>query len=72
LEERYLQPSHSFALLGYCTLYGHPANQPRCTGAVRSAILGQITPGGNYESLMWRVFAGGEACLPIRKLRSPR
>jgi anhydro-N-acetylmuramic acid kinase len=34
----------AFALLGYETLRGQPANVPRATGASRPAILGSITP----------------------------
>jgi anhydro-N-acetylmuramic acid kinase len=34
----------AFALLGYATLRGQPANVPNATGASRPAILGSITP----------------------------
>jgi len=34
----------AFALLGYATLRGRPANLPNVTGAQRPAILGQVTP----------------------------
>lgn len=34
----------AFALLGYETLRGQPANVPSATGAARPAILGSITP----------------------------
>ncbi|MBV9277191.1 MAG: anhydro-N-acetylmuramic acid kinase [Candidatus Eremiobacteraeota bacterium] len=34
----------AFALLGYATLLGKPANLPRVTGAQRPAVLGSIVP----------------------------
>jgi anhydro-N-acetylmuramic acid kinase len=35
----------AFALLGYLTLHGQPANLPSCTGARGARVLGSITPG---------------------------
>jgi anhydro-N-acetylmuramic acid kinase len=34
----------AFALLGYLTLHGQPANLPSCTGARGARVLGSITP----------------------------
>lgn len=45
----------AFALLGYETIHGRPANLPRCTGAAEPAILGKITPGLNFSSLLSRL-----------------
>lgn len=60
----------AFALLGYLTIHGHPGNVPRCTGATRPVTLGQITPGDNYDDLMYRIFGGRAGpCRPIRTLR---
>lgn len=39
----------AFALLGYETLQGRPANVPSATGASRSVVLGSITPGSRYS-----------------------
>jgi 1,6-anhydro-N-acetylmuramate kinase len=36
----------AFAVLGYETLRGRPANVPRATGASRLAVLGAIVPHG--------------------------
>ncbi len=46
-----------FALLGHELLHGRPGALPRCTGATEAAVLGKLTPGTNYHSLMQRVFA---------------
>jgi anhydro-N-acetylmuramic acid kinase len=35
----------AFALLGRNTLLGRPNHLPRCTGATRAAVLGEIVPG---------------------------
>ena len=35
----------AFALMGWCTLHGLPANVPSATGATGPRILGSITPG---------------------------
>ncbi len=42
----------AFALLGWATLRGVPANVPAATGAERAVILGNITPGKNYLSML--------------------
>ena len=34
-----------FALLGYCTLFGIPANMPSVTGASEPVVLGTVSPG---------------------------
>ncbi len=47
-----------FALLGYELVHGRPGALPRCTGATEAAVLGKLTPGANYHSLMRQVFAG--------------
>lgn len=35
----------AFALIGWCTLHGVPANEPTATGARQRRVLGTITPG---------------------------
>jgi anhydro-N-acetylmuramic acid kinase len=35
----------AFALIGWCTLHGVPANEPTATGAAERRVLGTITPG---------------------------
>ncbi len=42
----------AFALLGWAALRGEPANVPAATGAERVVILGNITPGKNYLSVL--------------------
>jgi len=42
----------SFALLAWAALRGEPANVPAATGARRRALLGNITPGRNFASLL--------------------
>ncbi len=42
----------SFALLAWATLRGEPANVPAATGASHAAVLGNITPGKNYLSVL--------------------
>ena len=37
--------AYAFALMGFLTIHGLPANVPSCTGAVSPALLGSITPG---------------------------
>jgi anhydro-N-acetylmuramic acid kinase len=44
----------AFAVLGYETLHGRAANVPRCTGARAPVVLGKITPGANFRSLLTR------------------
>ena len=63
-----------FALLGYEAIHGRPANLPRCTGAAEPAILGAITPGANFHSLLRRVTVARRTmeptpCQPTRTLR---
>lgn len=41
-----------FALLAYETWHGRAGTLPSLTGASHNSVLGQITPGDNYESLL--------------------
>ena len=50
----------AFALMGYEGLHGRPGALPSCTGAHRPAVLGAITPGDNYRTLLRRVAASLE------------
>jgi anhydro-N-acetylmuramic acid kinase len=45
----------AFAVLGYTTLHGWPNNVPAATGATQSVVLGSITPGVSYRSLLRKV-----------------
>lgn len=45
----------AFAVLAHETLHGRPGNLPRCTGAVRATILGQLAPGRNFRKLLQTV-----------------
>lgn len=45
----------AFALLGYATLHGWPANLPAATGASHPVVLGSLTPGANYRRLIAQV-----------------
>ncbi len=42
----------AFALMGYATLHGWPGNVPAATGAAHPVVLGNITPGSNYRTLL--------------------
>ena len=42
----------AFALLGFETLRGRPANLPRVTGARAAAVLGAIVPGPGFADLL--------------------
>ena len=37
--------AYAFALMGFLTMHGLPANVPSCTGAHSAVVLGSITPG---------------------------
>ena len=39
--------AYAFALMGYLTMHGLPANVPSCTGAESPVVLGSITPGSS-------------------------
>lgn len=39
--------AYAFALMGFLTMNGLPANVPSCTGADSPVVLGSITPGGS-------------------------
>ena len=45
----------AFALLGFETLRGRPANLPRVTGARAPAVLGAIVPGPDFAGLLEKV-----------------
>ena len=57
----------AFAVMGYATLHGWPGNVPAATGASHPVVLGNITPGRNYRTLLGRVLAGAQA--PPTRLR---
>lgn len=42
----------AFAVLGYASLHGWPANLTGATGAREPVVLGAITPGRNYRALL--------------------
>ena len=48
----------AFAILACRTVAGEVNHLPACTGAQAPAVLGSISPGDNYRSLMTRVWAG--------------
>lgn len=39
--------AYAFALMGFLTMHGLPANVPSCTGADAPVVLGSITPGSS-------------------------
>ncbi|MEM7533848.1 MAG: anhydro-N-acetylmuramic acid kinase [Chloroflexota bacterium] len=41
-----------FALLAYLAVHGKPGNIPACTGAETTQVLGQISPGKNYDKVL--------------------
>lgn len=47
----------AFALMGYATLHGWPGNVPVATGAAEPVVLGSITPGPRYRSLIKQVLS---------------
>jgi len=47
-----------FALLAHETWHARAGNLPSLTGASRAVILGDVTPGNNYVSLIKRTFGG--------------
>lgn len=48
-----------FAVLAYETWHNRPGTLPALTGAKHAAVLGQITPGANYESLIRQTWSVG-------------
>lgn len=52
--------SVAFALMGYATLHGWPGNVPTATGAAQPVVLGNITPGLRYRSLIAQVLSTPE------------
>lgn len=48
----------AFALLAARAIAGEPNHLPACTGAKAAVILGTISPGDNYRSLMSRLSRG--------------
>jgi anhydro-N-acetylmuramic acid kinase len=49
-----------FAVLGYATLHGWPGTIPSATGASHMSLLGSITPGANYRTLMRQALSAAE------------
>lgn len=58
----------AFAVLGYEALHGRPANVPSCTGASAPTILGKITPGPNFRSLIQCIWSAGDSWPQTHKL----
>ena len=44
-----------FALLAYQCITGTPSSLPSCTGATKRTILGKITPGDNFSTLIQKI-----------------
>lgn len=44
----------AFAVMAYETLHGRTGNLPSCTGAQHPVIMGDITPGRNFQSIETR------------------
>lgn len=57
----------AFAVMGYATLHGWPANVPAATGASAPAVLGTITPGQSYRAVILEALA--TPLTPPRKAR---
>jgi anhydro-N-acetylmuramic acid kinase len=61
--------AYAFALMGFLTMRGLPANVPSCTGARSAVVLGSITPGSSplkvpdrsYEAPVRLRIEGGDA-----------
>jgi anhydro-N-acetylmuramic acid kinase len=62
----------AFALMGYATLHGWPGNVPAATGAAQPVVLGSITPGLRYRSLMQRALSAPVAPPTRARLIDPR
>ena len=48
-----------FALLAHETWHNRPGVLPELTGVSHPVVLGQVTPGANYEALIRRTWCGG-------------
>lgn len=59
----------AFALMGYATVHGWPANVPAATGATHPVVLGSITPGANYRALLRQVLATSPDQPPTLRVR---
>ena len=60
LEDLNLSSDHKealvFALLAHETWHNRPGTHPALTGARHASVLGQITPGANYDTLLRRTW----------------
>ncbi|HEY0735819.1 MAG TPA: anhydro-N-acetylmuramic acid kinase [Herpetosiphonaceae bacterium] len=61
----------AFALMGYATLHGWPGNVPAATGAAQPVVLGSITPGLRYRSLIAQVLSTPDSPPARAKLIDP-